>query len=99
MKNNIDFQSYFTTLTKEKNDVSTSVKIEIYGYNKLGYVLESILNVCRQGLEAERNDLQIAQTLDYCNLLELATDLIPHDEFQLLDKLHAQANSPGNESH
>jgi len=99
MKNKIDLQHYFTTLTKDKTNISTSAKINIYGYNKLGYVLESILNVCRQGLEAERNDIQIAGTLDYCNLLELATDLIPHDEFQLLDKLHAEAKSPGNESH
>ncbi len=99
MEINTDLHKYFTTLTKNRTDISTSAKINIYGYNKLGYVLESILNVCRQGLEAERNDLQIAQTLDYCNLLELATDLIPHDEFQLLDKLHAQANSPGNENH
>lgn len=92
MKNNIDLQSYFTTLTKDKTDISTSAKINIYGYNKLGYVLQSILNVCRQGLEAERNDMQIAETLDYCNLLELATDLIPHSEFELLDRLKADLN-------
>lgn len=92
MKTNIDVQNYLTTLTKDKSDVSTSAKIEIYGYNKLGYVLQSILNVCRQGLEAENNNLQIAGTLDYCNLLELATDLIPHSEFELLDKLKAEVN-------
>lgn len=92
MKNNIDLQNYFTTLTKDKTDISTSAKINIYGYNKLGYVLQSILNVCRQGLEAERNDMQIAETLDYCNLLELATDLIPHSEFELLDRLKADLN-------
>lgn len=54
MKNNIDLQNYFTTLTKDKTDISTSAKINIYGYNKLGYVLQSILNVCRQGLSRKK---------------------------------------------
>lgn len=87
----IDIKRYFETLQKEKNPHLISkkyFKLEFLDYSELGYLSCSILNVCRQALENE-ND-QLANGLDYSRLLELAISLIPHAELGLLTKLHEQ---------
>lgn len=99
-KQEINFKDYFDTLTTEKqyNINKTTAKVEIYGYTKLGHMIESILNVCRQALEPTDLTSQFANNLDYCNLLELATDLIPHSELELLEKLHQENKIISNEN-
>ena len=81
---------YFETLKtgEDRAEFTQFAKVEIYGYNKLGYMIDSILTVCRQALSSTELTNQFATNLDYCNLLELASDLIPHSEMELLDKLH-----------
>lgn len=87
----INLNGYFETLEIEKHlqlPQKKYFKLEFLDYSELGYLSRSILNVCRQALENE-ND-QLANGLDYSRLLELAISLIPHAELGLLTKLHEQ---------
>lgn len=92
----INLNEYFETLEIEKHPqlpLKKYFKLEFLDYSELGYLSRSILSVCRQALENE-ND-QLANGLDYSRLLELAINLIPHTELELLTKLH-QENTPEN---
>lgn len=76
-----------TTISTETVHGTTRkfVKFEINGYQDLGYYLDSILRVCSQALETDLHN-QIISNIDYYRLLELAQNLIPHPEFEQLDR-------------
>lgn len=87
----IDIKGYFETLQKEKTPHLVDkkyFKLEFSDYSELGYLSSAILSVCRQALE-NGND-QLANGLDYSRLLELAINLIPHAELDLLTRLHQE---------
>lgn len=87
----INLNEYFETLEIEKHPQlppKKYFKLEFLDYSELGYLSRSILSVCRQALE-NGND-QLANGLDYSRLLELAINLIPHAELDLLTRLHQE---------
>lgn len=87
----INLNEYFETLEIEKHPELPKkkyFKLEFLDYSELGYLSSAILSVCRQALENE-ND-QLANGLDYSRLLELAINLIPHAELDLLTRLHQE---------
>jgi hypothetical protein len=81
---------YFDLLEVKKTHGSTTkyAKIEVLGYSEIGFIMGSILTVCRQALEGAELNNQFANNLDYARLLEVVNNLIPHAEFELLDHLH-----------
>ena len=87
----INLKEYFDTLEIDKLPELPKkkyFKLEFLDYSELGYLSSAILSVCRQALENE-ND-QLANGLDYSRLLELAINLIPHAELDLLTRLHQE---------
>ena len=64
--------------------------IYIHNYEALGYTLESILNVCIMALDGfelhnEKRDIKEAHK-QFADVLEFTKNLIPHGEFEFLDK-------------
>lgn len=85
----INLNQYFETLEIEKHPLLPEkkyFKLEFFDYSEIGFLINSILCVCRQGLENREDG--IADNHDYSRLLELVTNLIPHNELQLLTELH-----------
>ncbi|WP_166967582.1 hypothetical protein [Yeosuana marina] len=87
-------QEYFTLLTptpqcfyRQGNYLEYAY---IRNYEELGYTLESILNVCIMALDGyepnnQKRDIKEAHT-QLADVLEFAKNLIPHEEFEFLDK-------------
>ena len=87
----INLNEYFETLEIEKHPQLPQkkyFKLEFLDYSEIGFLINSILCICRQGLENKEDS--IADNHDYSRLLELAISLIPHAELGLLTKLHEQ---------
>ena len=84
-----EMKPYFSTLQTERpKDYNQHFrKLEFEGYSDLGLCINSILTVCRQAMEKDLSD-QFADNFDYSRLLELAQNLIPFPELELLDDLH-----------
>ncbi|WP_111309757.1 hypothetical protein [Confluentibacter sediminis] len=62
----------------------------IRNYEELGYTLESLLNVCIMAMDGfdpnnQRRDIKEAHT-QLADVLEFTKNLIPHEEFEFLDK-------------
>lgn len=78
--------NYYTTL--EQTESETFIKIPIYNYSELGATMESLINVCTTVLEAQGyTGIQSFEYYDCIRVLEIMKSLIPHSEFELLDKL------------
>lgn len=88
----IDAKGYFNTLEKVGNKEVSRLyaRIEILNYSELGYMLNSLLSVTRQALESEISE--VADKLDLSRVLEIATNLIPFAELELLSEIHAKLN-------
>ena len=87
----INLNEYFETLEIEKHPQLPQkkyFKLEFLDNSEIGFLINSILCICRQGLENKEDS--IADNHDYSRLLELATSLIPYTELGLLTKLHKQ---------
>lgn len=64
--------------------------VPIENYENLGYTLESIFNVCIMALDAyddgnQKRDIKEAHK-QFADVLEFAKNLIPHEEFEFLDR-------------
>jgi len=64
--------------------------IYIPNYEHLGYTLEAIINVCIMALDGydlndETRDIKEAHR-QFADVLEFTKNLIPHEEFEFLDK-------------
>ncbi|MEC3905967.1 hypothetical protein VOI54_02945 [Tamlana sp. 2201CG12-4] len=62
----------------------------IYNYEELGYTLEAVLNVCIMALDGydinnEKRNIKEAYK-QLADVLEFTKNLIPHEEFEFLDK-------------
>ena len=62
----------------------------VRNYEELGYTLESIINVCIMALDGydpynEARDIREAHK-QFADVLEFTKNLIPHEEFEFLDK-------------
>lgn len=86
-----EMKPYFSTLQTErpKNYNQHFHKLEFTGYSELGFCINSILTVCRQAMQTELSD-QFADNYDYSRMLELAQNLMPFPELELLDDLYFQ---------
>lgn len=62
----------------------------IRNYEYLGYTLEAILNVCIMGLDGYDQCDEIRNIKEahkqFADVLEFTKNLIPHEEFEFLDK-------------
>ncbi len=84
----IDLSQWLTTIEKSPNGNYTA-KIELLDYSELGFIISSLIDVCRQALE---NENQFIDSLSLSRVLALANDLIPHGELELLTKLKNSSN-------
>ena len=62
----------------------------VNNYEELGYTLESIFNICIMALDGydpnnEKRDIREAHK-QFADVLEFTKNLIPHEEFEFLDK-------------
>lgn len=77
----IEFKNYLDTI-KQNNTAEISVK----SYSEIGFKIKSILRVCMQAMDIDGTS-NIATESDFQNVLQIASDLVPMSEFELLDKL------------
>lgn len=63
-------------------------KMQTSNYVDLSYKIRNILEVCRVALLNETDKIDGFQVAE---VLQVARDIIPHEEFELLDNLHTQA--------
>ncbi|WP_172916821.1 hypothetical protein [Capnocytophaga canis] len=81
-----DFRSVKVSINE--TNIYKNTYLQIDGYAELFTKIANIIDVCRVALlnETEKIDgFAVSETL------EVAKNLIPYDEFYLLDKLHTQA--------
>lgn len=62
-------------------------KIQIEDYTDLAYKVRNILETCRIAL---LNDTEKIEGFQVAEVLEIAQELIPYEEFELLNELHNQ---------
>ncbi|MEO8533483.1 MAG: hypothetical protein ABI441_07030 [Flavobacterium sp.] len=78
--------NYFTKLKNEtQNDNSFSIPIKVSSYNELNGMVSSIL---KTSISLLKNDTCSETETDVLLLLEIALQLLPDDEMELLDELH-----------
>lgn len=80
-------KKYFSTL--EQTDKETFLKLPISDYSELGFLIESLVNVCKDGLELYGyigNNFK-SDICDYARVLSLISGLMPHNELELLTHL------------
>lgn len=82
-----DFPS-LEVLKFSDTNIHKYAKMQTNGYVDLSYKIRNILEVCRVAL---LNDTDKVHGFDVADTLEVVRDLIPYDECNLLDHLHAQA--------
>ena len=87
-------EEYFTLLTPTpQNEYRQGNYLNhayIHNYEELGYTLEAILNVCIMALDGydvhnEKRNIKEAHK-QFADVLEFTKNLIPHEEFEFLDK-------------
>lgn len=83
-------EEHFRTLAPAHKRGNLLKYAYIQNYENLGYTLESILNVCIMGLDeyAEYDPKRYIKEghKQFADVLEFAKNLIPHEEFEFLDK-------------
>ncbi|GIM58482.1 hypothetical protein [Capnocytophaga canimorsus] len=82
-----DFPNFEVTKYSNTN-VSKYAKLEFQNYTDLISKITNIIEVCRVAL---LNDTEKVHGFDVADTLEVVRGLIPYEEFNLLDHLHAQA--------
>jgi len=76
---------YFTKLNSDqKNDNSFSVMLKIASYNELNIIISSLLKASINAL----NNKSDSEEIDIMLLLEMALQLLPSDEMELLDEIY-----------
>lgn len=89
-KNTLQTKDYLITLQRNPKDPNKLfVPIEFNNYQDIGWTIENLANACINYLHAKENNMLLEDNLfDVIKLLELQKQLIPHSEFELLDKLN-----------
>lgn len=87
---NTNPKDFLTTLQPNPTDPKKFfVPIEFDDYQQLGYTISNLANTCINYLYAKENNMLYNDDLfDVIRLLEIQKQLIPHSEFELLDKLN-----------
>ena len=66
---------------------SNITNIGVQNYSDIGFKIKSVLAVCMQALESLAEGSSTADASDFCNVLQIACDLIPHSELELLTEI------------
>lgn len=82
--NLVSKMNFFTNLKSEQQDDSIAPHLKITSYSELNLTISSLLRTCIQTLKNDPSETDI----DIINLLEIAIQLLPHDEMELLDELN-----------
>lgn len=96
-KQEINICDFLTTLQPSQNEHKASINIT--DYTDLGNVLFSLISVCQGALisfsdndgltDFQKENVLGCSSLSIKKVLEVAKNLIPHAEFELLDKLQS----------
>lgn len=86
----INPKDFLTILQRNPKDPKKFfVPIEFDSYQQLGHTIDNLANSCINYLYAKENNMLYEENLfDVIRLLEIQKQLIPHDEFELLDSLN-----------
>jgi len=74
----------------KREDMYTA-KLFFSGYNDLNLAVMDLIQVCMTALysmEESGNDRKLASALTIADVLQIALDLMPMEEFQILDSCH-----------
>ncbi|WP_052250205.1 hypothetical protein [Flavobacterium sp. JRM] len=77
-------KDYFTKLKLDANNNSLSVPIKLSSYYELNLMVSSLL---KTSISLLKNDISSEISIDLIILLEIALQLLPEDEMELLDKI------------
>lgn len=92
----IDFTNHFKTLQNNNFDDDCTAKIKIGGYEHLGNIIYSLIGVCQtalhtlkdsDGTEAEKERIFGASSFSIIEVLEVAKNILPMDELELIEKI------------
>jgi len=83
-------KDWFSTLHTGKTPLEPEkyVKLPVQDYAHLGYLINDIVRVCTGALFAVGNDETTVDIDNVISVLSLVNNLIPHNELELLEKLH-----------
>lgn len=84
LKKLISKMDYFTKLKPDANNNSLSVPIKLSSYYELNLMVSSLL---KTSISLLKNDISSGIAIDLIILLEIALQLLPEDEMELLDKI------------
>jgi hypothetical protein len=84
LKKLISKMDYFTKLKLDANNNSLSVPIKLSSYYELNLMVSSLL---KTSISLLKNDISSEISIDLIILLEIALQLLPEDEMELLDKI------------
>ncbi|TWP22690.1 hypothetical protein ETU10_08825 [Apibacter muscae] len=87
---NTDIQNWIEELKKDR--VFRFMNTGASSYKQLGFIILSLLNTCQTHLfslenKAPTKEQEQELRMDIYNLLEMAKNLLPHIEFEFLDKV------------
>ncbi len=88
----LPLEAYFGSLTPQKRDFSAT-NLRFKGYRDLLFKLESLLNVCILALDNENSgnhEAIVEPGVSILSVLEMAVQLIPHEEAEFLDGVREQ---------
>lgn len=98
METQLKYADYFRLLEKTgARKESFNLPVHVRGYNDTMHYLASMIKVCMMALEGQEvtASLYIPQPeVNIAAVLELILNMIPYEESELLDVLHAQALDP-----
>ncbi|MBE8723689.1 hypothetical protein [Flavobacterium hungaricum] len=84
--------NYFAKLKPEnKKDHSFTIPLKVSGYNELNLMVSDLLKASIVLLNPEASSLSIIteyKNINVMTLLEIALQLLPEEEMELLDDLH-----------
>lgn len=77
-------KGYFTKLNPDADNNLLSVPIKLSSYYELNLMVSSLL---KTSISLLKNDISSGISIDLIILLEIALQLLPEDEMELLDKI------------
>ena len=90
---------YFRTLKPSDNQSKTNIaQIEFMNYSELGYVITDMLRLCIVALNQEANKVSNTNknAIDVALILEIALQLFPLHEMELLSEIDLLCNENSN---
>jgi hypothetical protein len=89
---------HFTSLSPDKYKKEVyNASFGVAGYKDLIFVVSDLIKLCIKAVEAEESHdpgLIVSPLVNISNILEIAIQLLPIDEAELLDQLRALMEKP-----